>query len=83
MPHKPMGPLNFTGEHALAIWWTLTAGVNKCVVVSFGSPYHFNEYFERANIFINAYSPVPMTQRAVVRALLGEIPFQGTSPVTL
>jgi len=83
MPHKPMGPLNFTGEHAWAIWWTLTAGVNKCVVVSFGSPYHFNEYFERANIFINAYSPVPMTQRAVVRALLGEIPFQGTSPVTL
>jgi beta-N-acetylhexosaminidase len=82
-PHKPMGQLNFFGDQAWGIWWTLTAGVNKCVVVSFGSPYHFNEYFEMANVFINAYSPVPGTQRAVVRALFGEIPFQGTSPVVL
>lgn len=83
MPHRPMGPLNFTGDQAWGIWWTLTAAVDKSVVVSFGSPYHFTEYFEMANVFINAYSPVPETQRAVVRALLGEIPFTGTSPVAL
>jgi beta-N-acetylhexosaminidase len=82
-PHKPMGPLNFSGGQAWAVWWTLTAGVNKSVVISFGSPYYYNEYFEMANVFINAYSPVPGTQRAVVRALLGEIPFQGVSPVQL
>ena len=42
-----------------------------------------NEYFERVHTCINAYSYDESTQTAVVRALLGEIPFQGSSPVSL
>jgi len=83
IPHRPMGPLTFSLGESWGVWWTLTAGVDKCVVVSFGSPYHFKEYFEQANVFVNAYSPVPGSQKAFVRALFGEIPFQGTSPVNL
>ena len=53
----------------------------KLVVVSLGSPYVLNEYFERVDTCINACSNDAVTQEALVRALLGEIPFQGTSPV--
>jgi len=83
LPHRPMGPLSFFGDEAGGIWWSLSAGVDTSVVVAFGSPYYFTEYFEQANVFINAYSPVRGSQKAFVRALFGEIPFQGTSPVKL
>jgi beta-N-acetylhexosaminidase len=55
----------------------------KIIVVSMGSPYVLNEYFERVDTCINAYSGDVFTQDALVRALLGEIPFIGQSPVSL
>ncbi len=82
-PHRPMGPLNFWGGEAGGIWSALASGREKSVVVSFGSPYFCAEYFDAADVFVNAYSSVPATQDAVVRALFGEIGFAGTSPVNL
>jgi beta-N-acetylhexosaminidase len=82
-PHRPMGPLNFWGGEAGGIWSALASGREKSVVVSFGSPYFCAEYFDAADVFVNAYSSVPATQEAVVRALFGEIGFAGTSPVNL
>lgn len=79
--HRPMGPLAFFGDQASSCWSALTAGREKSVVVSFGSPYVIEDYFDMAATAINAYSNVPSTHRAVVRALLGEIPFAGRSPV--
>ena len=55
----------------------------KIIVISFGSPYIGEQYFERVNTYINAYSNDQLTYSAVVKALLGEIPFQGISPVKL
>jgi hypothetical protein len=65
--------------------WKLFDGVpkDKIIVVSMGSPHLLNEYFERVHTCINAYSYDESTQSAVVRALLGEIPFVGSSPVSL
>ena len=82
-PHSPCGPLNFFKEVGGKLWGALTAGLEKSVAVSFGSPYLGAEYFEIAPAFINAYHPDPSTQEAVVQALFGEIPFQGVSPVRL
>ncbi len=82
-PHKPMGPLNFWGREAAGIWSSLSSGREKSVVVSFGSPYFCAEYFDAADVFINAYSSMPATQEAFVRALFGEIGFAGKSPVKL
>lgn len=79
--HRPMGPLAFFGDQASSCWSALTAGREKSIVVSFGSPYVIGDYFDMAATCINAYSNVPSTHRAVVRALLGEIPFVGRSPV--
>lgn len=48
--------------------------------ISLGSPYHGHEVPQCLTL-VNGYSPVPAVQAAVVRALTGEIPFAGTSPV--
>jgi beta-N-acetylhexosaminidase len=82
-PHSPFGPLNFYDDEAQTAWGINAMPKDKIVVVSFGSPYHINEYFERVNTCINVYSNTPATQTALVQALKGEIPFVGISPVKL
>lgn len=82
-PHMPMGPLNFTKAEADSIWASLSTAKEKSIVISFGSPYFYNEYFEAAPVYLNAYSPIDASFRAAVRALLGEIPCAGQSPVKL
>ncbi len=52
------------------------------VVISFGSPYMLAAMPD-IPVYIAAYSPYPVSQRAAARALLGEIPFNGKLPVTL
>ena len=56
---------------------------DKTIVISLGSPYLMNEYFERVNCCINAYSNNAATHEALIKALTGDIPFQGVSPVNL
>lgn len=79
--HHPMGPLAFSAEEASACWSALTAGRDKSVVAAFGSPYVIADYFDMAPVAVNAYSNVPASHEAFARALFGEIPFQGTTPV--
>lgn len=50
------------------------------VFVSLGNPFHLYEMPD-CPTYINAYSPVAPVQEAVVKALVGEIPFRGVSPV--
>jgi beta-N-acetylhexosaminidase len=52
------------------------------VFVSLGHPWHVEE-FEGCPVVINAYSPVPAVQRAVVQALLGRARFDGVSPIRI
>lgn len=55
---------------------------DKTVVVAFGSPYLAADFPQVEN-YICAYSPVPISETAAVRALFGEIPIQGHLPVTI
>jgi beta-N-acetylhexosaminidase len=50
------------------------------VLISFGQPYYLYDA-PRMPCLINAYTAIESVQRAVVRKLLGEEPFTGTSPV--
>lgn len=71
-------------------WRRLQPGLLECmqrwwheiptVMVSFGHPYHLYDA-PRVPVYINAYSAVEPVQRAVLRKLLGDEPFQGQSPV--
>jgi beta-N-acetylhexosaminidase len=50
------------------------------VMVSLGHPYHLYDA-PRVPCYINAYSNVPASQRAVANCLLGRARFEGVSPV--
>lgn len=54
----------------------------QMVFTSFGDPYKLYD-FPYLKTYVNAFSYSEATQRAAVKALLGEIPFNGTSPVTV
>jgi|CXWL01.1.fsa_nt_gi beta-glucosidase-like glycosyl hydrolase/uncharacterized protein YbbC (DUF1343 family) len=52
------------------------------IVVSYGSPYLLAQ-FPRVPVYLCAYGPAELSQRAAVAALFGEVEVRGTLPVTL
>ncbi len=61
----------------------LTAGAEKSVGVGLGSPFMYYDFYAAFSTFINAYNPSPFTMEAIVAAMYGEIPFEGTHPYEL
>lgn len=82
-PWRPIGFLDFHSSEANKIAASLQYGTKKSIVVSFGSPYFGNQYFERALTYINAYSMLKPSVEAFVKAAVGEINFTDFSPVNL
>ena len=81
--HHPIGPMSFTGNEAESMWAVNSLDRSKTIIISFGNPHFFNEYFEASHVYINAYSYTDFSQKATVQALYGDIPFEGKSPVNL
>jgi len=56
--------------------------IKNKILFSLGTPYFLYEITE-ADTYINSYSDSENSQKALVKALFGEIPFAGRSPVAL
>lgn len=82
-PWRPLGFMDFHTTEAQKVLRSLQCGVDKTMIVSFGSPYFGNQYFERALTYVNAYSMLAPSVEAFVKAAMGEIPFTDYSPVKL
>ncbi len=83
-PHKPNGPVDFSGwEDVGAIWASTSYGNEKTVTVAFGAPYFKNQYFERACTYINAFSPDKYAVKTVIKGIFGEVKLTGKTPVKL
>ncbi len=82
-PFRPIGFLDFMDQQARKISKSFLYGTEKSMVVSFGSPYFGNQYFEKVPTYVNAYSFLAPSVKAFVRAAVGEIPFTDFSPVQL
>lgn len=82
-PFRPIGFLDFQSTEASKVSTYLKHGTDKSLIVSFGSPYFGNQYFERAVTYVNAYSMLSPSVKAFVRAATGEIAFTSFSPVGL
>ncbi|SEQ80257.1 beta-N-acetylhexosaminidase [Hyunsoonleella jejuensis] len=80
---SPLGASLLKDKEAMGVWTMGMLPQDHIIAVSYSNPYYVNFYFENAYIAINAYSLDTFSQQAVVRALTGEIPFKGTSPVSL
>jgi len=60
----------------------LDGAADRTAVLAMGSPYPILDY-PKIRTYVCAFSSVSTSERAAVRALLGEIPFKGRLPVTL
>ena len=80
---RPVGPIDLWEDKCWAIAKSYFHSLEKTAYVSFGSPYFANQYFERANTYVNAYSMMPVSVEAFVKAMFGEIGFNYDSPVKL
>ena len=84
-PFRPIGFIDYTSKRAMRVRSAFLTpnAVEKVAVVSFGSPYYCDQYYEQAQTFVNAYSMLECSVKAFVRAACGEIEFTGRSPVKL
>ncbi len=77
------GPIDLASQPNTkgAVWEALCYGREKTVIISFGTPYIHEQYFELAPVCINAWAATAEAQEAAVKAIFGEIPFAGCRPV--
>ncbi len=75
--HEPV----FHGDDVNSFFYAMTKGMEKSIGVSLGSVHVYYDYFENSHTFIHAYSVSPNSQEAVVDAIFGDIPFEGTNPM--
>ena len=80
MTHQPMGGLGLYAEECATYFFALHAGREKSIGVSFGNPYIYYDYCNNFPTYIHAFGATAQSQEAVVKALLGEIPFEGFFP---
>lgn len=80
---NPLGSSMLKNEEVLGLWTMGMLPQEKIIAISYSNPYYVNFYFDNASIRINAYSIDEFSQKAVVDALTGTIPFKGISPVKL
>lgn len=79
----PLGTSYFKNHEALSMWTVNMMNQKKVIGVSFSNPYYVKFYMDRCPSLINVYSSDEFSQKALVKAITGEIPFKGTSPVEL
>lgn len=81
--HAPYGASSFYGDVMKSFFNVLSFGAEKSICVSFGSTNIYYDYFENCDTFINAYTYNEYMIDAFVKAIFGEIPFEGVSPIKL
>jgi len=79
----PLGTSYFKNHEALSMWMVNMMNQENVIGVSFSNPYYVSFYMDRCPSLINAYSSDSFSQEALVKAITGEIPFRGKSPVEL
>ncbi len=79
----PLGTCLLKNKESFAVWTANMTDPSKRIAISYANPYTLDIYEAMSPVKINAYSIDAFTQKAVVKALCGEIPFVGKSPVKL
>lgn len=77
------GSKDIFGENGASVWASQASNKDKTLIVTFGNPYIYAKYYQGIEHYINAYDTNEEVFKAFVRAIFGEIPFEGVSPVEL
>jgi len=75
------GSLRIGFQHISPFWRGAVLQHPNVIFTSFGDPYKIHD-FPYLKTYINAYSCSVATQKAFIKAIFGEIPFAGKSPVS-
>jgi len=78
-----MGMPFFDRNELRSLFHSMSYGAKKSVVISFGHPSVYYNYFENCDMYINTYSADKSSMTAVVDGILGQFPFVGKSPASL
>ena len=81
--HAPMGAPFLFGDECKTYFYALSSGREKSIGLSMGYPYIHYDIMENADTFINTYAKSKESMKAFVKAIYGEIPIEGKSPVEL
>ena len=81
--HAPVGISSLYNDAQKSCWSAFTIAKEKSIGVSMGYPYLHIHSLQAAGTYFNIYSVSPEMQRAFVKALYGETPLEGTSPVDI
>ena len=73
----------FDRPELVQLFHSMSYGAEKSVVISFGHPSVYYNYFENCDMYINTYSADKCAMTAVVDGILGDFTFTGKSPVSL
>ena len=79
--HRPIGPLDFWGEEATSIWASNCSDKSKTMILNFGVPDLYKYYKKSGYTYVNTYACTPGTIRSVVKAIMGDLKFEGKSSV--
>lgn len=82
-PHRPAGMIAFFNEEFRPFEWTFSKGNEKAIGLSMGYPYIGHDVMPDAGTYFNIYCIAPESQKAFVKAIYGEIPIVGKSPVDI
>jgi beta-N-acetylhexosaminidase len=82
VPHAMMGTVRVIGPALMTLWRAFWLECPQAVFTTFGSPYHIHEFPHLPNYWM-ACSPSEVSQRAAVRAWLGEIPAKASCPAAM
>lgn len=81
-PHNLIGAISPVGDAVMHFWHGVLHHLPNAVFTSFGSPYLLAEQPHLPNLYLT-YGISPDSQRAAVRAWLGEIPANASPPVSM
>lgn len=81
--HKPMGPLDFWGDEAKSIWASNMIDKKKIVILNLGTPFVYKYFKTSKTTYVGTCSYSEPTLRAVVKALFGDLEFNGKLTVDL
>lgn len=82
VPHAVIGSIRLTGPAIMPFWRAFWHDCPRAVFTTFGNPYHLYELPHLPNYWI-AGGPNEVSQRAAVRAWLGEIKATAKCPVKI
>ena len=78
--HQAKNIVRPVGEMAEVMWTLQNSDTTQPIVISLGTPFLLND-MPYLHTLVNTYSPSEGSLTALDKALFGEIPFAGTSPV--